>query len=51
MDEAQLELQQSAYKVAGVDESAPAVERKKRKADHEEVCIPSTSALRYCAGW
>ena len=32
MDEALLELQQQAYKVKGVDENAPAVDPRKRKA-------------------
>jgi HIV Tat-specific factor 1 len=36
MDEAMLQQQQEAYKVAGVDEDAPAVEPKKRKAGDEE---------------
>lgn len=36
MDEAMLQQQQEAYKVAGVDENAPVEQVKKRKAGDEE---------------
>lgn len=40
MDEALMEQQRQAYKVEGVDESEPAVDLRKRKAEGQDVSCP-----------
>ena len=39
-----VEQQRQAYKVEGVDEEAPAIDPRKRKADGDEVCSSSPAA-------